>query len=60
MEGAFSFPHFKYGGSRSRGNIYIYGYVVGMGENGALTYAKKKYKRWSLGWLVINIRNKTY
>lgn len=65
-EGDFSFPNWKFGGSRrSGGNIYIYihiyGYVAGMSENGALTYANKQTnKHWSFGGLAMNTRNETY
>lgn len=41
--------------------IHIYGYVAGMSENGALTYANKQTnKHWSFGGLAMNTRNETY
>lgn len=39
---------FKFGGNRSRRNICVY--IVGLGENGTLTYAKNEYICWSLGY----------
>lgn len=57
----YHFPKFfKFGGSRKS----TYAYVVGMGGNGTLTYAKKK-KKVSIyiealdGWLSIQHTNST-
>lgn len=51
-----SLPYFfQFGGSRSRGNIY----VVGIGEDRTLTYAKKKKKHTNTGPLDAGYQYKT-